>query len=303
MAKLTRIIQKIFGSDGGSGEFGQFGSNAASPPGSTTKDLTVIQSLQEYLDGWYAATANANEPPRIQDRNALDLLFSSQLTYLFQNGIPEWLDDADQRYYVDVSFVTKGGVIYVAIQGDDAGNINAEKDPETEPTWWTPLLEALEDAIDLNTAAAALNTTHRGSDGKDHSDVVANTAAAALNTTHRGSNGSDHGFIDQDVSVEAGPTFKDGKKLLTSANIITSASISESDVFDKLSPFLPTTGDKMAMTGGTVNVSALHLIVFYAERVSPTIIRIHGMRVDSTIVSFSSFVEGGAINQAVHVSW
>lgn len=193
MSKLSRIIQRVFGQDGGTSEFGQFGSNAASPPGTTTKDLTVIQALQQYLDGWYSATANADEPPRIQDRNSLDLLFSSQLKYLFQNGIPEWLDDADQRYYADVSFVSKSGIIYIAILGDDITNINAEKDPATEPTWWTPIFEGLQDQI-------TPNTTHRGSDGKDHSDVV-------LNNTHRSSNGSDHGFIDQDIKTTAAPTF------------------------------------------------------------------------------------------------
>ena len=59
----------------------------------------------------------------------------------------------------------------------------------------------------------------------------------------------------------------------------------------------------MSMTGGTINVSSHVLIVFYAERASSTIIRIHGMRTDSSIASFSEFIDGGAVNQAVHVSW
>jgi hypothetical protein len=74
MAKLTRVIQKIFGDTGGTSEFGIFGSNAASPPGTKSKDLTAIQSLSQYLSGWFSATANAAEPPRIEDRNAIDLL-------------------------------------------------------------------------------------------------------------------------------------------------------------------------------------------------------------------------------------
>jgi len=193
MSKLTRVIQRVFGETGTTTEFGQFGSEAASPPGTTTKDLTVIQSLSQYLLGWYSATANASEPPRIQDRNALDLLITSQLKYLFQNGIAEWLNDVDQRYYAGVSFVNRSGVIYIAILGDDVGNINTGKDPLTETTWWTPILKALEDA-------EVLNTAHRTSDGKNHSDVV-------LNNTHRSSDGSDHGFIDQDVKSTASPTF------------------------------------------------------------------------------------------------
>ena len=54
--------------------------------------------------------------------------------------------------------------------------------------------------IATNTPAIGLNTTHRGSDGKDHSDVV-------LNNTHRSSDGSDHTFIDQDVKAVATPEF------------------------------------------------------------------------------------------------
>lgn len=56
-------------------------------------------------------------------------------------------------------------------------------------------------------ADIALNTTHRGSDGSDHSKVTANETAIGLNTTHRTSNGSDHGYINQDVQSSASPTF------------------------------------------------------------------------------------------------
>jgi len=42
--------------------------------------------------------------------------------------------------------------------------------------------------IATNVTAIGLNTTHRVSDGKDHSDVV-------LNNTHRGSNGNDHSNV------------------------------------------------------------------------------------------------------------
>ena len=62
-----------------------------------------------------------------------------------------------------------------------------------------------------------LNTIHRSSDGKDHSDVVLNTAHrisdgknhsdVVLNNTHRVSSGVDHSFIDQDVTVASSPQF------------------------------------------------------------------------------------------------
>ncbi len=67
-------------------------------------------------------------------------------------------------------------------------------------------------------AAIVANTTHRGSDGKDHSDVVTNTAGIATNVTniatntadiasHSGSDGTSHTYIDQDVTTSGTPTF------------------------------------------------------------------------------------------------
>lgn len=190
MSKLTRVIQKAFGESAGVGEFGIFGSNAASPPGTNSKDLTLIQSLSQYLAGWFSATASAAEPPRIEDRNALDLLFSSQLKYLFQNGIAEWLSDADQLYYADVSFVTRSGSIYQAILGDDVTNFNTAKDPLTEPLWWR-LVSQLEgvdawdvaEAVVYETAGAIVErfgqhyaaSGKTGNSGKDPADPQSDT--------------------------------------------------------------------------------------------------------------------------------
>ena len=140
MADISRKKQKIFGDSGGVSEFGQFGSNQASPPGTTTKDLDQIQALANFDQGWYAATANAGEPPRIQDMNSLFLLLTTQMKYLYQKGIPEWLDDADERYYANKSFVSKNGKVFIAILGDDVTNINVQKDPETEASWWLEIL-------------------------------------------------------------------------------------------------------------------------------------------------------------------
>lgn len=48
--------------------------------------------------------------------------------------------------------------------------------------------------------ATLLNTTHRGSDGSDHSKVSANETAIALNTTHRSSDGTDHANVVSNAS-------------------------------------------------------------------------------------------------------
>jgi hypothetical protein len=72
---------------------------------------------------------------------------------------------------------------------------------------WVPDgdLTTAEADIITNAAAIALNTTHRSSDGSDHSDVVLNTthrssdgsdhSDVVLNTTHRSSAGSDHSDV------------------------------------------------------------------------------------------------------------
>lgn len=137
MAQLSRVIQRIFGGTGGTTNFGQIGSQAAGAP-QTTKDLDTIQSLSQFGVGLTGISVNQGNTilPYIEDLNSLYLLFSSQIGYLLQNGIPEWLNDADQRYYATVSFVTRNGNLYQAILGDDASNINAQRDPATETDWW-----------------------------------------------------------------------------------------------------------------------------------------------------------------------
>jgi len=139
MSLLARVHQKIFGSTGATGEFGKFGSDSLGSP-ATTKDLTLIQSLSPYDAGLFAATNNANEPPRIQDLNGLYLLFSSQIAYILQNGIPEWSEDAD--YYALVSFVSDGaGGIYRALQNSTSA---AAKPPLTDPTYWALISDAVD---------------------------------------------------------------------------------------------------------------------------------------------------------------
>ena len=49
--------------------------------------------------------------------------------------------------------------------------------------------------IAANTAANALDLTHRTGSGADHADVAANTAANALDLTHRTSDGKDHSDV------------------------------------------------------------------------------------------------------------
>lgn len=118
MAKITRKIAKIFGSSAGVNQIGTFGSLAAGSPAYTT-DPTVIQSLANYLTGWFGAVVGGNSPA-IEDMNALCYLFAYQIAYVMQEGVPEW--DATTTYYIG-SLVNNGsGVIYVSLTDTNLNN-------------------------------------------------------------------------------------------------------------------------------------------------------------------------------------
>jgi hypothetical protein len=136
MALLSRVLQKIFGSTGGTSEFGRIGSEAAGAP-TTTKDLDNIQSLAQYLQGLYAITASANEPPRIQDINALYFLITSQLSYIFQNGIAEYL--STEEYYIGSIVRDSNEDVYISLTGT-GGSPNQGNTPSSSPSDWKLLV-------------------------------------------------------------------------------------------------------------------------------------------------------------------
>lgn len=129
---LTRVKQKIFGETGGTSQFAQFGSESAGTP-VKTKNLATIQALTQFSNGLFAATDNAGQPPFIEDVNSLFLLTTTQLAYLYQNGIPEY--DADTDYFNLISFVQVNGVLYQSIDGDGT-TPNTGNAPASSPTKW-----------------------------------------------------------------------------------------------------------------------------------------------------------------------
>ena len=161
MAIISRVLQKIFGASGPTTEFGKIGSDNAGSP-TTTKDLDEIQSLTDYYDqGLFPITNEKSEPPRIEDFNSLFFMITTQLKYLFQNGIPEWI--ATENYYALNSFCSYNGVIYQSLLGTSISpNIN--NNPESSPTYWRDLFsyyqglaESYADALVAAEAALARN--------------------------------------------------------------------------------------------------------------------------------------------------
>lgn len=126
MAKIARKNQKIFGSSSGLDQIEEFGSLANGTPVFTT-DPEAIQSLSNYLEGWFGAVVGANSPA-IEDMNALCYLYAYQLAYMFQAGVPEW--NMATTYYIG-SIVNDGsGNLYVSIQDTNLNHAISDA------AWW-----------------------------------------------------------------------------------------------------------------------------------------------------------------------
>lgn len=120
MAKLSRKILKLFGTDGATSNFGQFGSKTAGSP-TNTKDIATIQGLTAWNEGWQDAVFGTNKAPFLEDMNSVCYVYAYQLAYLFENGVPEF--DTTTTYYTG-SLVRKTGTseIYMSIGDGNIGN-------------------------------------------------------------------------------------------------------------------------------------------------------------------------------------
>lgn len=120
MAKLTRQILKLFGRDGSSDKFNQFGSRATGTA-VPTKDIATIQGLDAWLNGVHQAILSGSKAPFLQDFNGLFYVLGYQAAYLLQEGIPEW--QTGTSYYIG-SVVKKTGTfeLYGSLTDDNLGN-------------------------------------------------------------------------------------------------------------------------------------------------------------------------------------
>lgn len=98
----------------------EFGSLANGSPVYTT-DPATIQSLANYLTGWFSGVVGSNLPA-IQDMNALHYLFAYQLSYIMQEGVPEW--EVGTTYFIGsiVSDVATGQ-LFVSLIDTNVGNL------------------------------------------------------------------------------------------------------------------------------------------------------------------------------------
>jgi len=90
MAKITRTEHIVFGNGGPTGDFAQFGSLVAGSA-LNTKDLDSIQALPAWSNGFQDAVYPSNKAILLEDLNAFCYEHSTQVAYLLQEGIPEWI--------------------------------------------------------------------------------------------------------------------------------------------------------------------------------------------------------------------
>jgi hypothetical protein len=100
----------------------QVGSLAASAPATysgTTITPTIVQSLANYLSGWFGIVIGANSPA-IEDMNSLFFLLTYQLSYLFGLGVPEW--DSGTTYFIGSIVQDGSGNLYKSLTNTNLNN-------------------------------------------------------------------------------------------------------------------------------------------------------------------------------------
>jgi hypothetical protein len=144
MARIARWTQKIFASLATNN--GQFGS-AQTGTKVESSSLTTLQALPAFDTGWLDAVLGAREVPPLEEFQALDYINTTQLAYLFQEGVPAW--DSGTTYFTN-SWVKLAGSnkIYVSLQNDNINHL------VTDIAWWKLLVD-----FDISRTALSAPTT------------------------------------------------------------------------------------------------------------------------------------------------
>lgn len=122
MARITRKQQKIFAESATNN--GVFGSLQGNDP-TISSDPDAIQGRAAYSNGWNDATYSAELLPPLEEFQALQYLFSRQIAYVMQEGIPEW--DTNTTYYKGalVKKIQSDGsfILYASLIDNNTGNL------------------------------------------------------------------------------------------------------------------------------------------------------------------------------------
>ena len=125
-SNLPRVTQKIF-AENTETNIGQFGSAKNGSP-FRTGDIQQIQALSAWGQGWDAAVISDRNYPPLEEMTGVQKVFSQQIAYILQKGMPEW--DTDTTYYQN-DICRVGSLFYYSKTDSNTGN-----NPETDNTNW-----------------------------------------------------------------------------------------------------------------------------------------------------------------------
>jgi microcystin-dependent protein len=179
MAKLSRALLTLFGRDGPTNDFGEFGSQAANAP-LKTKDPATIQALTAWLTGLKAAINNTSKAPYLEDLNALFYLHSYMSAYMFQEGVPEW--EANTNYFTN-SIVKKSGTAELYISKTDNNQGNSLPTNSADTAFWKILQQGPPPGSLLDFAGTSAPPGWLMCDGSAVSRTTYANLFAAISTT------------------------------------------------------------------------------------------------------------------------
>lgn len=117
MAKLARVTQKIFAGNAQPTDTAVFGTMKTQTP-QYTGDIAQLMSNPAFLQGWGSAVEE-NFAPFMEEMTGVQKVFSQQIAYLLQDGIPEY--DPGTTYYRG-SVVRSGNSWYESIVDNNTGS-------------------------------------------------------------------------------------------------------------------------------------------------------------------------------------
>lgn len=172
MARLPRKTQKIFCSaPNKANQTAVFGTMKTTNRQYST-DVATLQSNAAYTQGWNSATI-AGYKPFMEEFNTLNYINTSQLAYLFQQGVAEW--DSETTYYINsiVKAVTSAGDLKLYRSLTD-NNIN-NSPTASGSIHWTLLTQTDDVAnVDLSNLSAAGQLKFDNKMNKDMSNRASN---------------------------------------------------------------------------------------------------------------------------------
>lgn len=131
MAKIERKTQKIFGENANLDQIAVFGTMKTGTP-VYSRNIDALQSAA-YTQGWDAGILDDKAPYK-EEMNGVQYGLSSQIAYIFQEGIPEY--DAGTTYYQN-SIVRQTGTfkLFGSLVNDNTGHAL------TETSYWVELVD------------------------------------------------------------------------------------------------------------------------------------------------------------------